>query len=87
MPSFLLSLLVLSASSGIEVSIPQKVYEVARGDNISLPCTFKSLVTGTGSASVNWAILGGTPDDPTSVRHKNSGNGLCINALGFLFII
>nr|XP_023690195.1 cell surface A33 antigen-like [Paramormyrops kingsleyae] len=74
---------VLSAASGIQVSIPQKVYEVARGDNISLPCTFTSNVKVTTSASANWAILGGTPDDPTSdpvATYYFSENNLDVSA-------
>ncbi|KAI4830906.1 hypothetical protein KUCAC02_002507 [Chaenocephalus aceratus] len=33
--------LVLSGVGAIVVSIPEKVYEFARGDNITIPCTFK----------------------------------------------
>ncbi|XP_048884918.1 glycoprotein A33 (transmembrane), paralog a isoform X2 [Brienomyrus brachyistius] len=57
---------VLSAASGMQVSIPQKVYEVARGDNISLPCTFKSQISDISSGSASWNILGSNPDEPTS---------------------
>ncbi|XP_068586707.1 cell surface A33 antigen-like [Cebidichthys violaceus] len=33
--------LVLSGVGAIEVNIPKEMYEFARGDNITLPCTFK----------------------------------------------
>ncbi|KAK5915563.1 hypothetical protein CesoFtcFv8_001143 [Champsocephalus esox] len=33
--------LVLSGVGAVFVSIPEKVYEFARGDNITIPCTFK----------------------------------------------
>ena len=32
---------VLSGVGAVHVSIPKKLYEFARGDNITIPCTFK----------------------------------------------
>ncbi|XP_054472402.1 cell surface A33 antigen-like [Anoplopoma fimbria] len=41
MSTWALLSLVLSGVGAIQVNIPEEVYEFARGDNITLPCTFK----------------------------------------------
>ncbi|XP_030634844.1 glycoprotein A33 (transmembrane), paralog a [Chanos chanos] len=56
--------------SSIEVTIPQPVYEVARDDNITLPCSFKpkSPVTKTTNVIVSWSASPDLEDDPESLR-------------------
>ncbi|XP_014903061.1 cell surface A33 antigen-like isoform X1 [Poecilia latipinna] len=47
---------VWSAVAGIKVDIPQDQYEFARGDNITLPCTFQSALSNPILAVVSWSI-------------------------------
>ncbi|KAL3993178.1 hypothetical protein ACER0C_010452 [Sarotherodon galilaeus] len=51
--------LVLSGVGAIEVTIPQSQYEYARGDNITLPCSFTSTVNlnTVPVAIISWTAL------------------------------
>ncbi|XP_054901047.1 cell surface A33 antigen-like [Poeciliopsis prolifica] len=46
--------LVWSAAAAIEVDIPKDQYEFARGDNITLPCTFKSVIPNPSQITITW---------------------------------
>ncbi|XP_043955272.1 cell surface A33 antigen-like [Gambusia affinis] len=46
---------VWSAAAAIQVDIPQDQYEFARGDNITLPCTFKSALPNPKLAIISWS--------------------------------
>ncbi|KAJ8283085.1 hypothetical protein COCON_G00056040 [Conger conger] len=47
----------VSAAAGIQVSIPQPEYEVARGDNVTLPCQFKPDISDPLLIVVSWSTL------------------------------
>lgn len=46
----------MTVLTGVEaaVEIPKQQYEVARGDNVTLPCTFKS-TTNNAPALIEWS--------------------------------
>ncbi|XP_017159613.1 cell surface A33 antigen-like [Poecilia reticulata] len=46
---------VWSAVAAIKVDIPKDQYEFARGDNITLPCTFQSALSSPALAVVTWS--------------------------------
>lgn len=75
---------VLSAALAISVSIPKEVYEVARGDNVTIPCSFKStlILSQIVALSVHWARLGKNPEDPASkiLDYYYPANAMDINA-------
>ncbi|KAL1282943.1 hypothetical protein QQF64_001746 [Cirrhinus molitorella] len=50
-------------TSGITVNIPQKVYKIARGDDVTIPCTFTPPATGS-SVIVTWTASSDVPEDP-----------------------
>lgn len=50
--------LALSGAGALEVTIPQREYEFARGDNITLPCRFKSKLTNPGLVIISWSLEG-----------------------------
>lgn len=53
------SMTVLSGVGAIQVVIPKDVYEYARGDNITLPCTFTPKPGSTPSlVIVSWSVEG-----------------------------
>ncbi|KAJ8352804.1 hypothetical protein SKAU_G00242800 [Synaphobranchus kaupii] len=56
-----LILAVVSAAAGIQVSIPKQEYEVARGDNVTLPCNFVPAEPDVQVMTVAWSVLS---DDP-----------------------
>lgn len=56
-PLALLCLALVSGVSSLEVTIPQKVYEHARGDNITLPCSFKSKSPNPSLVIVTWTAM------------------------------
>lgn len=43
--SFFKSVTVFSGVGAVKVVIPNKVYEYARGDNITLPCSYETSIT------------------------------------------
>lgn len=43
--SILKSISVLTGANAVDVTIPQTLFEVARGDNITVPCAFKTTVS------------------------------------------
>ncbi|XP_029314099.1 cell surface A33 antigen-like [Cottoperca gobio] len=47
--------LVLSGVGAIQVDIPENVYEYARGDNITLPCTFKTKASPPKLVIISWS--------------------------------
>ncbi|XP_043955286.1 cell surface A33 antigen-like [Gambusia affinis] len=47
--------LVWSAAAAMQVDIPQDQYEFARGDNVTLPCTFKSALPNPPLAVITWS--------------------------------
>lgn len=53
---------VWSGVAAITVDIPQAQYEFARGDNITLPCTYKSSITNPSQTIISWIALAQTPD-------------------------
>ncbi|KAL6112865.1 gpa33 [Pungitius sinensis] len=75
-PWILLSL-VLSGVDAINVNIPQKSYEFARGDNITLPCKFvpKTPLT-TQFVVISWygVAPGMDPDETLIVTYYSSGD-------------
>ncbi|XP_041128421.1 cell surface A33 antigen-like [Polyodon spathula] len=75
---------VLSAALAISVSIPKDVYEVARGDNVTIPCSFKStlILSEIKVLTVHWARLAKNPQDPASkiLDYYYPANELDINA-------
>lgn len=46
-----------SSVAAITVNIPQTVYEFARGDNVTLPCTFTTTVTSPKLVVITWIAL------------------------------
>uniref|UniRef100_UPI0037E9A1DB cell surface A33 antigen-like n=1 Tax=Semicossyphus pulcher TaxID=241346 RepID=UPI0037E9A1DB len=53
--SLTLLFLVLSGAGALQVNIPDEIYEHARGDNISLPCSFTSKNLG-GLVVISWSV-------------------------------
>lgn len=55
-----LNLTVLSGVGAVQVNIPQELYEYARGDNITLPCSFtpKTPLKGTELVIISWSAEG-----------------------------
>ncbi|KAM8876586.1 glycoprotein A33 (transmembrane), paralog a [Synchiropus picturatus] len=53
-----LACLMVSGVSGLQVNIPKDVYEFARGDNITLPCSFKSKLAAPDIVIVSWTVEG-----------------------------
>ncbi|XP_042349133.1 cell surface A33 antigen-like [Plectropomus leopardus] len=47
--------LVLSGVGAINVNIPKEMYEYARGDNITLPCTFQPKATNPSLVIITWS--------------------------------
>ena len=54
---FFLNLTVLSGVGALQVNIPQELYESARGDNITLPCSFtpKTPLKETKVVNITWS--------------------------------
>ncbi|XP_016887815.1 cell surface A33 antigen-like [Cynoglossus semilaevis] len=48
--------LVISSVGALTVQIPKPTFEFARGDNISLPCTFKSSLAAPSLIVVSWSV-------------------------------
>ncbi|XP_041647153.1 cell surface A33 antigen-like [Cheilinus undulatus] len=55
--SLSLLFLVLSGVGALQVNIPQETYEHARGDNITLPCTFTTL-SNKKAVIISWSVEG-----------------------------
>lgn len=49
---------VLPSASTLEVIIPNPTYEYARGDDVILPCTYKSKVTNPPLVVISWSVEG-----------------------------
>ncbi|XP_035991997.1 cell surface A33 antigen [Fundulus heteroclitus] len=61
-PTLILLCVVWSAVAALQVDIPKDEYEFARGDNITLPCTFKSTKSNPPLIIISWSAEG--PDTP-----------------------
>ncbi|XP_062312200.1 cell surface A33 antigen [Osmerus eperlanus] len=59
-------LTVLSSTSGLQVSFPKAEYEVARGDDVTLTCTFQpaSPLDSTQLVIITWTAEADNPADP-----------------------
>ncbi|XP_038139162.1 cell surface A33 antigen-like [Cyprinodon tularosa] len=53
---------VWSSTAAINVDIPKEAYEFARGDNITLPCTFQSVLSQIPLAIISWSADGPQSD-------------------------
>ena len=52
-------MIALSDVGALTVNIPKDEYEYARGDNITLPCSFQTKTQGTpGLIIVQWSVEG-----------------------------
>ncbi|XP_053278613.1 cell surface A33 antigen isoform X2 [Pleuronectes platessa] len=60
--NFIACVSVLSSVGALEVAIPQKEYEFARGDNITLPCSFKSKLATPPLVIITWSAEAPTAD-------------------------
>ena len=47
---------VVSGVGALQVNIPKDLYEYARGDNITLPCSFQSKITDPKLVIVTWSV-------------------------------
>ncbi len=56
-------------TSGITVTIPDKVYKIARGDKAVIPCTFTPSATIT---AVSWTADPDVQDDPEVIKQTHS---------------
>ncbi|XP_068455515.1 cell surface A33 antigen-like [Clinocottus analis] len=67
--------LVLSGVGGVTVSIPEKLYEYARGDNITLPCSFKPKANFKPQlVIISWSgELQGVDTEPIILTHYSTG--------------
>ncbi|XP_054627182.1 cell surface A33 antigen-like [Dunckerocampus dactyliophorus] len=54
--TFTLLCLMMSGVGALEVTIPKEKYEFARGDNITLPCTFKPRLSNPPQVIVQWSV-------------------------------
>lgn len=67
---------VWSAVTAIQVNIPKDQYEFARGDNITLPCTFTPGVANPPLVIISWSAEGpNTPPDETLILTHYHPNG------------
>ncbi|XP_053176478.1 cell surface A33 antigen-like [Scomber japonicus] len=48
--------LLVSGVGALQVNIPKDLYEYARGDNITLPCSFQSKITDPKLVIVTWSV-------------------------------
>ncbi|XP_037399096.1 glycoprotein A33 (transmembrane), paralog a isoform X2 [Pygocentrus nattereri] len=61
---FMFSVAVNYQTWAITVDIQEMTYEVARGDTITIPCTFKTTKTNFSAVSVDWTAHGDVDTDP-----------------------
>ncbi|XP_035991600.1 cell surface A33 antigen-like [Fundulus heteroclitus] len=61
-PTLVLLCVVWSAVAALQVDIPKSQYEFARGENITLPCTFKTTQSNPPIVIISWSAEG--PDTP-----------------------
>lgn len=71
-PGALLCLVLVSGIGGIKVIIPKPTYEYARGDNITLPCTFLPKTPNPPLVIVTWSVLA-DPDIQIVTYYAPSG--------------
>ncbi|CAL8350928.1 unnamed protein product [Merluccius merluccius] len=66
----------LCFQGALKVSIPQDVYEFARGDNITLPCKFEPKKPQNPLVIVTWTVDGGKATDPEKLvlTYYTAGN-------------
>ncbi|KAM4744910.1 cell surface A33 antigen-like [Anableps anableps] len=66
---------VWSAVAAINVNIPKDQYEFARGDNITLPCTFTSTQKNPSLVIISWSGEGPntSPDETLILTHYHPG--------------
>ncbi|XP_073710684.1 uncharacterized protein [Misgurnus anguillicaudatus] len=57
----------VQVSLAMTVTIPQKEYKVARGDDATLTCTFTIPATGVSSPIVQWTAISNSPDVADSI--------------------
>ncbi|KAL7852710.1 hypothetical protein SRHO_G00184950 [Serrasalmus rhombeus] len=55
---------VIYQTWAITVDVPELTYEVARGDTITIPCTFKTIKTYISAVSVDWTAYADVDTDP-----------------------
>ena len=76
------SVSVLSSTSGLQVSFPQAEYEVARGDDVTLTCSFTParplLQDGTELVIITWSAAADDPAEPKVRSFPRSGLVLTI---------
>ncbi|XP_024299454.2 cell surface A33 antigen [Oncorhynchus tshawytscha] len=56
--------LVVSMTVALQVSIPQRTYEFARGDNITIPCSFKPKNSINKLVVISWLAEADKPGEP-----------------------
>ncbi|XP_038139186.1 cell surface A33 antigen-like [Cyprinodon tularosa] len=75
----LVFLTVWSSTAAINVEIPKAAYEFARGDNITLPCTFQSVLSQIPLAIISWSAADNLilthyhPQGITDIKRKYEG--------------
>jgi hypothetical protein len=52
----------------LEVSIPQRTYEFARGDNITIPCSFKPKNPVNDLVIISWLAEADKPGEPEVIH-------------------
>ncbi|XP_070689632.1 cell surface A33 antigen-like [Pempheris klunzingeri] len=75
--------LVLSGVGALEVTIPEDVYEHARGDNITLPCSFRTRITPTPPLIIiSWSVEGvqANAEETLILTHYSAGGTTDIKA-------
>nr|XP_046247726.1 cell surface A33 antigen-like [Scatophagus argus] len=74
--------MVFSAVGALNVNIPQDLYEFARGDNITLPCTFQTKSANPSLVIISWsAEAENTKPEETLILTYYSTGELDINSL------
>ncbi|XP_041729996.2 cell surface A33 antigen [Coregonus clupeaformis] len=56
--------LVVSTTVALQVSIPERIYEFARGDNITIPCSFKPKNPTNSLVIIYWLAEADNPEEP-----------------------
>ncbi|XP_061743603.1 cell surface A33 antigen-like [Nerophis ophidion] len=82
MLTFTLLCLMVPGVGALEVNIPNAQYEFARGDNITLPCSFAPKAPGTPDVIVQWSVDDLEPDGQRTsiVTHYSYRNETNIKA-------
>ncbi|CAB1327492.1 unnamed protein product [Coregonus sp. 'balchen'] len=59
--------LVVSTTVALQVSIPERIYEFARGDNITIPCSFKPKNPTNSLVIIYWLAEADNPEEPEDI--------------------